>query len=408
MISVIKDKISEIRKKEENSLIILKGFDEVTFKELSKEIEPAFFSEINSLKELLKNRKKMQKKLIVLDDNIYIGRYEELLTVKNNLSLYEGKIFILENNLFSYYQYNFKDKKDITNFTITRNNELIKEENLEYEYFYSDFILNNNEVYVKYRDIDYIQDINDIDIKRVELFSYQKYIPREDEIAQYIEGTKVFKYSATYPIKNEELKYEIINSKIENSINILIDKETIKSSKFQYDLGSLKALCKIYSIEINFYSKTKELKTHYRKEIEDILFRYWKSKEFRTLNFYTDPDISLDKSSISQGQIIEEVIQEVEKSKSMQDFNNIFITAPTGAGKSIFLQIPALYLAEKYNLVTIIISPLKALMEDQIKSLGEKGVKNACYLNSGLSFIERNARIEEIKRGEKSIIYLSV
>lgn len=315
MISVIKDKISEIRKKEENSLIILKGFDERVFKEVSKDIESAFFSEINSLKELLENRKKMQKKLITLDDNIYIARYEELLTVKNNLSLYEGKIFILENNLFSYYQYNFKDKKDITNFTITRNNELIKEENLEYEYFYSDFILNNNEVYVKYRDIDYIQDINDIDIKRVELFSYQKYIPREDEITQYVEGTKVYKYSATYPIKNEELKYEIINSKTKNSINILIDKETIKSSKFQYDLGSLKALCELYSIKINFYSKTKELKNSFRKEISEILLKYWKSKEFRNLNFYTNPDISLDKSSISQGQIIEELYKKLKIQK---------------------------------------------------------------------------------------------
>lgn len=407
MISIIKAKANEIRKKETNSLIVLKGFDEVTFKELSKEIEPAFSSEINSLKELLDNRKKMQKKIIVLDDNIYIARYEELLAIKNNLSLYEGKIFILENNLFSYYQYNFKDKEEITNFTIARNNEVIKEENLEYEYFYSDFILNNNEVYVKYRDIDYIQDIDDIEIKKIELFSYQKYIPREDEISQYTEGTEVYKYSATYPIKNEELKYEIINSKTKNSINILIDKETIKSSKFQYDLGSLKALCELYSIKINFYSKTKELKNSFRKEISEILLKYWKSKEFRNLNFYTNPDISLDKSSISQGQIIEEVIQEVENSKNMKEFNNIFITAPTGAGKSIFFQIPALYLAEKYNLVTIIISPLKALMEDQIKSLGEKGVKNACYLNSGLSFIERNARIEEIKRGEKSIVYLS-
>lgn len=407
MIKIIKNKIADIEKKGKNSLIILKGFDEVTFKELSKEIEPAFFSEINSLKELLENRKKMQKKLITLDDNIYIGRYEELLTVKNNLSLYEGKIFILENNLFSYYQYNFKDKKEITNFTMARNNEVIKEENLEYEHFYSDFILNNNEVYVKYRDIDYIQDIDDMEIKKIEIFSYQKYIPRENEINQYVEGIEVYKYSATYPIKNEELKYEIINSKTKNSINILIDKETIKSSKFQYDLGSLKALCDLYSIKIDFYSKTKELKNSFRKEISEILLKYWKSKEFRNLNFYTNPDISLDKSSISQGQIIEEVIQEVEKSKSMKDFNNIFITAPTGAGKSIFFQIPALYLAEKYNLVTIIISPLKALMEDQIKSLGEKGVKNACYLNSGLSFIERNARIEEIKRGEKSIVYLS-
>lgn len=408
MIRVLRNLVNDLKLKEKNGLIVLKGFDNYIFKKLAEETEVAFFSEISSLKLLIENKKKLQKNLIALEDGFYLAHYEELLIAKNTLSLYEGKIFILENNLFSYYLYDFEDKKDIADFTKTRNNEIIvKDDRIEYENFYSDFILNEDKVYIKYKDIEDTQDIKDVQLEKIKVFSYHKYIPLETEIKKFSEGIKIFKYSTTSLIKNEELKYDIINYKIQNVINILIDKETIKSNKFQYDLGSLKYLCELYSIKLNFYLEIKEFKNYFRPEIKEILFKYWQSKEFRELKFYTNPDISLDKSIISQGDIIEEVIQEVEKSKEEKDFNNIFITASTGAGKSIFFQIPALYLEEKYDLVTIIISPLKALMKDQIENLREKGIKSACYLNSDLSFIERKARIEEIKRGEKSIIYLS-
>lgn len=46
-------------------------------------------------------------------------------------------------------------------------------------------------------------------------------------------------------------------------------------------------------------------------------------------------------------------------------------------------------------------------MKDQVENLKQKGVNSACFLNSDLSFVEKNRYIEKIKRGEKSIIYLS-
>jgi superfamily II DNA helicase RecQ len=45
---------------------------------------------------------------------------------------------------------------------------------------------------------------------------------------------------------------------------------------------------------------------------------------------------------------------------------DIFLSAPTGAGKSVLFQVPAIHIAERYNLVTIVVSPLKALMLDQV------------------------------------------
>lgn len=41
-----------------------------------------------------------------------------------------------------------------------------------------------------------------------------------------------------------------------------------------------------------------------------------------------------------------------------QDYTNVFLTAPTGAGKSVFYQVSGIYLAQVHKAVTIVVSPL--------------------------------------------------
>ncbi len=140
-----------------------------------------------------------------------------------------------------------------------------------------------------------------------------------------------------------------------------------------------------------------------------LLKRHWGANaSFRPLLFYKDPDRSHETETISQGSIISEIVDQCEQAYYGDSYSNIFITAPTGAGKSILFQLPALYLAEKYNLVTLVVSPLIALMNDQVDQLEqERGISIAACINSSMSMEERLDTIEQICSGKKSLLYLA-
>lgn len=73
---------------------------------------------------------------------------------------------------------------------------------------------------------------------------------------------------------------------------------------------------------------------------------------------------------------------------------------PTGAGKSLTYQLPARLLGG----TTLVISPLIALMKDQVDSLQELGLR-ATFINSSLSSVERFERVRQMRRGEFELVY---
>ncbi|KEJ00408.1 ATP-dependent DNA helicase [Clostridium botulinum A2B7 92] len=75
---------------------------------------------------------------------------------------------------------------------------------------------------------------------------------------------------------------------------------------------------------------------------------------------------------------------------------------PTGAGKSICYQIPALI----FEGVTVVISPLISLMKDQVDSLKEVGIE-ATYINSSLNNLEIEERIFNAREGIYKLIYIA-
>lgn len=75
---------------------------------------------------------------------------------------------------------------------------------------------------------------------------------------------------------------------------------------------------------------------------------------------------------------------------------------PTGAGKSICYQVPALMLPG----ITLVISPLISLMQDQVKALNEAGI-HAAYINSSLSETQINKALDAASNGQYKIIYVA-
>jgi ATP-dependent DNA helicase RecQ len=82
--------------------------------------------------------------------------------------------------------------------------------------------------------------------------------------------------------------------------------------------------------------------------------------------------------------------------------NDVFSIMPTGAGKSICYQIPALI----FKGLTIVISPLISLMKDQVDSLRAQNIK-AAYINSTLDKIEFEEILYSIKNNEYDILYIA-
>lgn len=108
----------------------------------------------------------------------------------------------------------------------------------------------------------------------------------------------------------------------------------------------------------------------------EILKKYWGFSNFRPL----------------QESIINSVLQQ----------NNTFALLPTGGGKSICYQVPAMALEG----VCIVVSPLLALMYDQVKKLKEKDIK-AIALTSKLNFKETLIAFDNLKYGNFKFLYLS-
>lgn len=84
------------------------------------------------------------------------------------------------------------------------------------------------------------------------------------------------------------------------------------------------------------------------------------------------------------------------------DGKDSFVLMPTGGGKSICFQIPALV----FDGITIVVSPLISLMKDQVQALKSSGIK-ADFFNSSISPQEENEVINKAINGDLQLLYLS-
>ncbi|WP_232816501.1 RecQ family ATP-dependent DNA helicase [Paracoccus zhejiangensis] len=80
---------------------------------------------------------------------------------------------------------------------------------------------------------------------------------------------------------------------------------------------------------------------------------------------------------------------------------------PTGTGKSLCYQIPALTKFDKTGALTVVISPLVALMADQVQGMERAGISSAVTINGMLSMPERQNALDQVRMGEAAILLIS-
>lgn len=197
-----------------------------------------------------------------------------------------------------------------------------------------------------------------------------------------------------------------------------IDRLNIRITNYVGDSDQLKRHISILAsrwfdnTEICYVQLEKKENTfEHRDAYSEILSKHWGKDSFRRFTVYDmaklDEGIK-DTYEISQEQVISDIVQQVENCQEEgKDYRDIFVTAPTGAGKSAMFQIPAIYIAEKYKLLTIVISPLIGLMNDQVKNLEVKNYSQAKTIHSDISPIIKEEIIQKVQDGEYNILYIS-
>lgn len=80
---------------------------------------------------------------------------------------------------------------------------------------------------------------------------------------------------------------------------------------------------------------------------------------------------------------------------------------PTGGGKSLTFQLPALIAGRAVHGLTVVISPLQSLMKDQVDNLNSRGITDAITINGLLDPITRAQSIQQVLDGDASLLYIS-
>lgn len=394
-----------------SGLIVYKGFPSSFIEKVSKTIPfickfDRFDSESKiQLNAILENRKNIIQSMLSAN-NLYIITIEEFIMAIRNINpeIVDYKITIINNDLFNEWYPNpsniyFPDQLD----EIENKNKF--EPNKIFEHFYTSSKIVEDQNFICY------PDINNKEFKFIQVINFfESFLDlKENFVIPYDNNSNDI---IELPSPNDKfliVKKNFYDNRIKPKYKFIISEKIFnkEDEKIKKSLNILGTIASDLSIEWIIYVKKDDELNKSRKEFAYILQKYWGSNSFRKLLFYKDPDFDNKKIELSQDQIIEFIVQQSELANDNKKYQDVFITAPTGSGKSLLFQIPSIYLEIHKKLVTIVVSPLKALMYDQVVALNEKGIESACYINSDISYIDRQKMIDSLKNGEKSILYLS-
>lgn len=374
-----------------DTLFVLKGFDlnliGLDNAEISKTIENKFM-----------------RALYIYQDTISVISFDEFICLFNMLTDQFKKIYILENPIYNHIfpigvnispdglsrlLLHFDTENDETN---TENTVLSGIE--EYINIYNNFIC-INDVY----SCSFNLDSNLLKNGKIQSVSFHY------EIENIISDDK-----SNINLYNEYDYFNLI-TKLYSSHGIFsISYEGFLTGKDSIE-NKIFALIETFKNRIVIdQDRSTDIQTECPTEIIELMQNYWGYNSFREINIYNLEALKENNKkvqSIPQSQIIADLVNQVENCVQNKNFRDIFVTAPTGSGKSLMFQLPAMYIAEKYNLLTLVITPLIGLMNDQVDILKNKGYTYARTINSDISPIIKSEILEDVANGKCHILYLS-
>lgn len=376
------------------SIIVLKGIDiRLINNSLIIDIDEVIENKLNYFLKL----SQIGRKIITYDE--YLALYELVL-------MQYKKVIILENNMFiNYYPLNAKlsneklvalvnhydEEKDGDQYEIGNIVDLtnifgnIKFINGSYYVTYNNILADEKEEVIQI----FEKENSEINKEEISLSSHCYEVIDEEDYILMLDK-----------LLHEDIKFIYILEK-NTSLGKMLIEDKIKVLK-SYFLESV-------DIKVGIIEEKRE-ETLIKQEFLDILKKHWGYNSFKMIKVYnTNRLINNDKTveEISQSKIISDIVEETEKCICQKDYRDIFVTAPTGAGKSAIFQIPAIYLAEKYELFTIVISPLIGLMKDQVANLEIHNCNFARTINSDISPIQKQEIINDIADKKCHILYMS-
>lgn len=392
-------------------IVVYKGFNLNFIKNQS--VEPLIKNEyeIKFNYRLLDDNYKNQMTMMILtyidSDKEFFLTYEEFELAYDSIMLFANQnkisIKILNNNVYvGLYPLVGEFSEELYNKYIQNKNQdcIGKETDKDVELLnklYSDIYYNGEQYFVSYYNYELINPA----IEQITDFYEYKEVSSEDNDYDYL-----------VDIGNDYERYvDHITIIKNNNYKKIAYKKICLTTVAENILKSLKAFCYYNNIDKLFelsrdYTRTSPVKEELINIARNILKK--ENFNFRLIPFYKQPDVSLELEDISQGDIMEYIVSEAEKAYSGRNYRDIFITAPTGAGKSMIFQLPSIYLAQKYHKLIIIIEPLKGLMNNQWDILMKAGYNRVAYLNSDIATItEREKIVESIKNGEVDLLYVS-
>lgn len=390
-------------------LFVYKGFDVAFLAGLTA--EPLVESEPAQKKNVLKFQPKMRKKLEIAllsmeeTDEFWIA-YEEYALVKDRVELavkdYGLEVILYVNNLYpGYYPVDFPVSEELLA-EIRRTQEDVSasdpsEECRNFLAVYNALEEVDGRLYASFYNYEFEKGLS---------VSVRSYYPG-GSLSDSLEDVEL-QVNLTNDVPMYLKTLERIRREQPRSIGFSI----ISGLLSERNLAALQAYCRHEGITL-----CQRIQPRAGTEIgEDALVEIARKdiripgfETFRKLKFYKNPDISNEVVEISQAEIISQIITQAENAYGEKhDYRDIFITASTGAGKSVMFQIPAVYLAKKHKKLTIIIEPVKALMQDQKEQLNARGFTRVETFNSDLiSQAEKEDVLKRVKSGETDLLYLS-